>query len=1127
MASSTKSDLMSGSPDGHGYFSGQRGLYSAASLERSASFRESGDSYAAFPVSGSSRSPAVDSATLLQSLAMDLRATTLEPKTSRLDVKKSISLILGISPEESTSTPCTGRNSSLPFEEIRRMKNNLSDISNKARERSKAYGAAVTKIERCCPNILRKRSRGDGSSNERSTALLSGGLISKMPPQGHLNADDTELVSPRGEERIKNAGQNRRLRTSMSEMDARTTVLSRGLGSTDRSADPGKVTGGGPAVPEEKIRGLATGIDGWEKPKMKKKRSAIKADVSMTGPSRNVDVDREQKPGMQHKFNNEARARMTNSPSFRSGTVSSVSSISKSDLLSGQNGVGRSLSRSDQDSGFHPTNKRDRQAVLDKEISAPKSHNKPSEDDGGANVTAVPKANGSTRGPRSNSGSLLKSSPNIHRLQANSDDWEHPSGMTKLNSTSGSGNPKRTKSTHSLSPPTQWGGQRPQKISRSARKSNLVPIITNTDGQSVSGSLESPSINEERGDHGLSTGSEGDESGVAEKKLRDKSKRAGELDDGHSGFQKIAMLGHPSKRNKLSADDDVGDAARRQGRIGRGFTPTRPSTPASIDKLENAPTTKQRSVRTVTERNESKSGRPLIKKMSERKGNARPRHISSNAQLDSPVQSEDDHEELLAAANSALRSANSSPFWRQVEPFFSYLTTEDIAYLSQQIHLSDDSTASRSIEGDESRKYKGSLEYISQPSTPAGSNKDDHSALQNGYTLNEIDNDVGIAWETSCIEPILDQLVQGIGARGGASVGQRLMQALIDEDKPDLAQSEDEDINSEICKLEGQLHKEVVDKKNLLRKLDGVLRTKKESQHREFSRRAMERLLLIAYEKYMAFCGSSSSKNVNRAGKHAALSFVKRTIARCQNYEESGACCFDETPFKDMFVSATSHRSDPDSASQDNITVPKSVQRASTSDASRASSHLTDLSFSKEDPWTNNVKQRELLLDEVVGSITGGTLKTSGLGTSLVSNTKGKRSEREGKGHNRDGSRSGRPSSSNAKGERKNKTKPKQKTANISAPVSSALTRDPQSQAKITPSGNGRDNTSAASARHEEPANASNDAEMPDLSNLELPGMDVDFGGWLNIEDDDGLQDLDLMGLEIPMDDINEINLMI
>lgn len=212
----------------------------------------------------------------------------------------------------------------------------------------------------------------------------------------------------------------------------------------------------------------------------------------------------------------------------------------------------------------------------------------------------------------------------------------------------------------------------------------------------------------------------------------------------------------------------------------------------------------------------------------------------------------------------------------------------------------------------------------------------------------------------------------------------------------------------------------------------------------------------------------------------------------------------------------------------DNNTTVKSVHMASASDASRASSHLSDLSFTKEDPWTNNVKQRELLLDEVVGSITGGTLKTSALGTPLVSNTKGKRSERdrEGKGHNRDGGRTARPSSSNAKGERKNKTKPKQKTANISAPSNNP--RDPQLPAKITPSNNGKDSTAApAAARRDDLANASNDAEMPDLSNLELPGMDVDFGGWLNMDDDDGLQDLDLMGLEIPMDDINEINLMI
>lgn len=1253
MASSTKSDLVSGSPDGHGYFNAQRGSYAAASLERSGSFREGGDGYAMFSASNSSRSAAVNSINLVQSLALDLRPATVDHKTSRLDLKKSISSIFGTSAEDSTSLPSLGRNLPNAIEEIRRMRSNLNDNSNKARERSRAFGGAMAKIDKLCPNIVRKRSRGDSSSNERSSVLSSGGVTPKNVPQSHLNADDMEAGLQR-EERTKNAGQNRRIRTSMVEMDARTAGPSRGPGPTDRISDPGKATNGSSAVPEEKIRGLATTIDGWEKPKMKKKRSTIKADMSLAGVLRSVDVDRESKQGMQHKFTNDGRARMTSS-SFRSGTV--ASGTTKADLLSTQNGlVMRPLNRSDQDNGFHPTNKRERQAALDKETPNPRTINKPNEDDSGCNIASLPKANGSARGPRSNSGSILKSYPNIHRSQASSDDWEHPSGTNKLISAGGSGIHKRRKSTHSLSPPIQWGGQRPQKISRSARKSNLVPIIT-TDSALVPGSLDSP-VNEDcaglprrasvnslqqtkRGDHGLSTGSEGNEPVVAEKKLRDKGKRAGELDDGHgSGFQKIAMLGHPSKRNKLPADEDIGDALRRQARVVPGFTLTRPGTPVSIDKLENAPITKQRSVRTVSERTESKSGRPLMKKISERKSNARPRHTSSSVQSDSPVQSEDDHEELLASANAALRSACASTFWRQVEPFFAFLTAEDITYLSQQIHLPDDSSSSRSMEGGECQKYKGGLEYISHPSTPAASNKDDHAALPNGFGLNQLDNDIGVGWEASCIEPILDQLVHGIGVPGWSSVGQRLIQALIDEDRidsitnntyisegyafdtheihfdgggwkphsnnykleplanfeasrrgpngltmdsdwkyndvsnrsgnvmdktkvwpefqysemcfndriiielsevgvsiepvPDLAQSEDEDINAEICKLEGQLRKEVVEKKNLLLKLDGIVATAKESQHREFSRLAMDRLLLRAYEKYMAFCGPnvSSSKNVNRTGKHAALSFVKRVLVRCQNYEEAGTSCFDEPIFKDMFLSATSHRRSLDTASQDNNTTARPVHRAGAPDASRGSSHPTDLSFAKEDPWTNNVKQRELLLDEVVGSITGGALRTSSsvLGISLVSNTKGKRSEREGKGHNRDSHRSGRPSPSNAKGERKNKTKLRQKAANISAP-SGGL----QLPAKTTPpsSGNGKEESAAAAAaaaaRHggDPAANASNDAEMPDLANLELPGLDADFGGWLNLDDDDALQDLDLMGLEIPMDDINEINLMI
>jgi len=101
-------------------------------------------------------------------------------------------------------------------------------------------------------------------------------------------------------------------------MDARTAGPSRGPGPVDRISDPGKATNGSSAVSEEKIRGLATSIDGWEKPKMKKKRSAIKADMSLAGVSRSADVDRESKQGMQHKFSSDGRARMASSPSFRS-----------------------------------------------------------------------------------------------------------------------------------------------------------------------------------------------------------------------------------------------------------------------------------------------------------------------------------------------------------------------------------------------------------------------------------------------------------------------------------------------------------------------------------------------------------------------------------------------------------------------------------------------------------------------------------------------------------------------------------------------------------------------------------------------------------------------------------------
>lgn len=38
--------------------------------------------------------------------------------------------------------------------------------------------------------------------------------------------------------------------------------------------------------------------------------------------------------------------------------------------------------------------------------------------------------------------------------------------------------------------------------------------------------------------------------------------------------------------------------------------------------------------------------------------------------------------------------------------------------------------------------------------------------------------------------------------------------------------------------------------------------------------------------------------------KHVALAFAKRTIARCQAFEDSGMSCFSEQPLRDVLFAA-------------------------------------------------------------------------------------------------------------------------------------------------------------------------------------------------------------------------------
>lgn len=217
-----------------------------------------------------------------------------------------------------------------------------------------------------------------------------------------------------------------------------------------------------------------------------------------------------------------------------------------------------------------------------------------------------------------------------------------------------------------------------------------------------------------------------------------------------------------------------------------------------------------------------------------------------------------------------------------------------------------------------------------------------------------------------------------------------------------------------------------------------------------------------------------------------------------------------------------------------------------------------DFSRSRDENWPLRPKERELLLEDVAGpTLTRGlnTLSINGLG-----GVKGKRSERDREGkaahfkdtHARvevakDGNSTGRSGLSNVKGERKTKTKPRQKTAPLLKAVKGLVpVHSDQQVFKDRFSSQTHVSIMAHTGMPEhvmDPLRASqepqNDSEGHiDLSALPLPGMEdlsvtdmgpqQDLNSWLDFDVEDPLQQTDefLMGLDVPMDDLSELGMM-
>ncbi|XP_031499746.1 uncharacterized protein LOC116264010 isoform X2 [Nymphaea colorata] len=724
MASGGRFDPASGSPEGStlptSYSNGQRSSFAAGSLDRSSSFREGSDSRITGSGSSISRgdaSPYVDLPSLSQWMNLDSISMGDQKFTRLGELKKALNISsIMLTEDGSFGTALHSKPLSPPMlEDLKRLKSSIIESSARAKDRAKYLVESISKLEKYRHALLsRKRPRNEGLPTERSSGLLSadrsvsGTNSMKMGPQAHQLMSPMDLISPRADDRTKNMIPNRRIRTSLVEVrsEGRTSTLTRPSGLPEKDRELLRTTSGLSIQSDEKARVLAPGGESWDK-KMKRKRSV---GVAVNRP---LDGDHDHKRGMQQRAGNESRSRSIDSHGFRSGYANSI--VGGAAQSSGLNV--RPIARTDADSVS--LDRRDRLIGSDKEKATMKGIAKQNVREG--NLSGSPTPVGklkASRAPRTGSSVMFNATANFARAAGALEGCEQPLSLNKTQGIGGANNNRkrplstRASSPRSSSPPVaKWVGQRPQKISRVARRTNLVPPVPNSDESQLDAFTSSDTgarlISGEANGSGplrrISSASpqfklkaesvlspagfsESEDSGVL-----DKSKEKGKISEAEdravSSVQKAASFVVPSKKKSLMKEE-TGDGVRRQGRTGRGSAMSRSCLPHSREKVDISTIPKHRKL--VTDKIESKSGRPPTKKFSDRKASGRPGHV--NASLVLTGEADDDREELVAAVSLAQEASNhacSSTFWRQIEPVFAFVTPDDLTCLQEQKRLAE------------------------------------------------------------------------------------------------------------------------------------------------------------------------------------------------------------------------------------------------------------------------------------------------------------------------------------------------------------------------------------------------------------------------------------------------------
>ncbi|KAM1100254.1 hypothetical protein FF1_006701 [Malus domestica] len=591
-------------------------------------------------------------------------------------------------------------------EELKHFKESVQDASRKARDRAKMLRESIFKLDKYREALSsKKRQRSDLSSSERSNGVN----VVKLGSQIYKNP--RENMTQRFEDRAKSVRFNKRFRTSVADVraDVRSAATSRQQVVTDKDEKMPQAVNAASVRIEEKTRRLLAGGEGLDQ-KVKKKRSVGAVSHRIIGGE--WDIQQATHP----KLSDDPKLRSCDVQGVRLKTSLGVGGINKSEpSLESSNLSTCTVLKNDMENA--PVQK-DHSVVLEQKVML-KGNIKLNiqEENPIGSLNTVIKGRVS-RAPQTGSILNLDSSPNIHSPSAPFQGREHPAGENKGKVACVMSNQKRVMSNGcSVQPMAQWVGQRPHKNSR-ARRTNLVaPIPKNaeaqischssatsnfsartssvgTNGSQIMSSLDNHTPKSKRELQNVSSPfglSGNEESGARENKLKDMGMDSSDI--ALAADQKVVARLFPSKKNK-SPTKEIGDGVRRQGRSGRCSSLTRPEIPPIVKKLENLPTTKPlQGMKPMSDKNKSKTGHPLSKKIKDHKFLTRVGPSTCNGSSDFTGESEDDHEELYLAANSARnasKSACSGPFWKKMELLFGSLGSEDISYLQQQLSFPEE-----------------------------------------------------------------------------------------------------------------------------------------------------------------------------------------------------------------------------------------------------------------------------------------------------------------------------------------------------------------------------------------------------------------------------------------------------